>query len=209
MRTSLIALIILLLPELIYSQINAITETGDEVILYKDGRWSYVSGPPDENREIIENTTEFLKDTASTFLVKSNKLNIGIWINPKVWSFSKGGDGDDSEYTFQKRDDDLYALLLTEKTPIPVETLGNIAFENAKKVASDTKIITEEYRTVNNVKVLMIKMSATIQGIKISYMGYYYSNEKGTIQFLTYTSENLAQSFSNEIETVLNGLVEL
>jgi hypothetical protein len=209
MKTLTLTAILILFSGILHSQISAVTETGDQVVLYKDGRWAYVNAPPDENREIAVNKTEFRKDTASTFLVKSSKVNIGVWINPKEWVFSKGPENEDSEYTFQKRDDDLYALLLTEKTPIPLETLKDIALENARKVAADARITSEEYRTVNGVKILMLKMAATIQGIKISYMGYYYSNANGTIQFLTYTSDNLAESFSGEIEKLLNGLTEL
>ncbi|HLP71504.1 MAG TPA: hypothetical protein VK155_01290 [Bacteroidales bacterium] len=209
MKTLTFTAILLLFSGMLYSQVKAVTETGDEVVLYKDGRWAYVNAPPDGNREIAVNETMFSKNAASTFLVKSNKVNIGVWINPKDWIFSKGAENEDAEYSFQKRDDDLYALLLTEKTPIPLETLKDIALENAKKVAADAMITSEEYRNVNGLKILMLKMSATIQGIRISYMGYYYSNANGTIQFLTYTGENLAESFSPDIENLLNGLAEL
>lgn len=210
MKTFTFTVILLLFSNLLFSQIKAVTETGDEVVLYKDGRWAYVSATASQNMEIIMNKTVFRKDTSSTFLVKSSKLNIGVWINPREWIFSKGADNnEDSEYSFQKRDDDLYALLLTEKTPIPLETLKEIALENAKKVAPDATITAQEYRTVNGLKIMMLKMSATVQGIKISYMGYYYSNANGTIQFLTYTGDNLAQTFSGDIEKFLNGLAEL
>lgn len=210
MKTFTLCSIFACLSCLLHSQINAVTETGDQVVLYKDGRWAYVNAPHDSAREIPVNKTEFRRDTSSTFLVKSNKVNIGVWINPKEWVFSKGADNnEDSEYSFQKREDDLYALLLTERTPIPLETLKDIALANAKKVAADARITAEEYRTVNGLKILMLKMSATIQGIAISYMGYYYSNANGTVQFLTYTGDNVAQTFSADIEKFLNGLTEL
>lgn len=209
MKKFFFTVIALLFTNLIYSQIKAITETGDEVILYENGKWAYINKPQDENTIITENKTKFQKDTTSTFLIRSNKLNIGFWINPKVWSFTKDMNNEDSEYTFQKRDDDLYALVISEKISIPIESLKSIALENAKNAAPDAKILSEEYRNVNGIKLLMMKMSATIQGIKIIYTGYYYSNANGTVQFLTYTSENLASAYSNEIEKFLNGLVEL
>ena len=87
--------------------------------------------------------------------------------------------------------------------------MKSIAFENAKSAAPDIRIVDEEYRIVNGTKVLMIQMSGTIQGIKFTYYGYYYSNENGTIQLLTYTATNLLKEYNQDIEAFLNGLVEL
>ncbi|OKS89220.1 hypothetical protein RG47T_4703 [Mucilaginibacter polytrichastri] len=50
-------------------------------------------------------------------------------------------------------------------------------------------------------------MSGTIQGIKIKYLGYYYSDQKGTVQLLAYTSAMLYKEARAEMETFLNGLV--
>ena len=209
MRILFFSALILLSIQLTNAQINAITETGDEVILFNDGTWKYLNDSIMENSVIPTNDKEFLKDKHSTFLVKSKKLNIGIWINPKSWSFSKGTDNDAYEFQFQKNGDDLYGMLISEKTQIPIETLKRIAIKNAKDVAPDIKVIKEEYRTVNGVKVYMMQMSGTIQGIRFTYYGYYYSNSNGTIQLLTYTGENLFDDYLNDIEIFLNGLVEL
>ena len=55
----------------------------------------------------------------------------------------------------------------------------------------------------------MMHMTGTIQGVKFTYYGYYYSNSNGTIQFLSYTGNNLIKTYLNDIEILLNGLVEL
>ena len=41
-----------------------------------------------------------------------------------------------------------------------------------------------------------------------SVYGYYYSNENGTIQILTYTGEKLFDKYKEDIELFLNGFVE-
>lgn len=74
--------------------------------------------------------------------------------------------------------------------------------------SADLKIVKEEYRTVNGIKVLLFQMNGTTQGIKFSYYGYYYSNENGSVQFITYASQKLIQTYFEECETLLNGLVE-
>jgi len=201
--------LILISVQLLHAQINAITETGDEVVLYEDGTWKYIHDSIIENEVIPVNEKKFLKDNKSSFLVKSNKLNVGIWINPKGWSFSKGTESDAFEFQFQKKGDDLYAMLISEKLQIPVETLKGIAIENAKSAAPDVKVIKEEYRNVNGIQVLMMQMSGTIQGMRFTYYGYYYSNANGTIQLLAYTGENLFPNYLTDIEEFLNGLVEI
>ena len=49
-------------------------------------------------------------------------------------------------------------------------------------------------------------MDGTIQGIKFSYFGYYYSDKSGSTQLLAYTASNLADKYKIEIENFLNGL---
>lgn len=199
----------LLFPMFLKAQVNAITETGDEVVLYQDGTWKYLNDSLSEEKATPVNATKFLKDNQSTFLVKSTKLNIGIWMNPISWGFSKGTEQDAYEFEFHKKGDDLYAMLISEKLQIPVETLKIVAIENAKKVAPDIAVIKEEFRKVNGIQVLMMQMAGTIQGLRFTYYGYYYSNSNGTIQLLTYTGENLFNEYLEEIELFLNGLVEL
>lgn len=208
MKNLILTGLIIFSVQLVNAQINAITETGDEVILYDGGTWKYLNDSNIETTEITVNNKEFIKDEKSTFLVKSNKLNIGIWINPKSWKFNKGTDNDAFEFQFQKKGSDLYAMLISEKVQIPLETLKGIAIDNARSVAPDVRIVKEEYRNVNGVKVLMMQMLGTIQGMKFTYYGYYYSNENGTIQLLTYTGENLLNDYMVDIEIFINGFVE-
>ncbi|MCB0636529.1 MAG: hypothetical protein KDC54_07910, partial [Lewinella sp.] len=56
--------------------------------------------------------------------------------------------------------------------------------------------------------VLMLQLEGTIEGIRFNYYGYYYSNENGTVQLITYTSDNLFEDYTEEIETFLSGLAE-
>lgn len=190
------------------AQIKAVTEKGEEVILFNDGTWEYQNEEDFRNTEILTNPEKFQKSEESSFLLKSNRLNIGFWLDPKVWSFKKSTDLD-SEYDFQMRDEDLYGMVITEKIEIPLHTLKTIALENGRDVSPDLKLVKEEYRNVNGIRVLHLHMNGTMQGIKVSYYGYYFSNSSGTVQFLTYTSQNLMDSLKLESEKLLNGLVEL
>ena len=190
------------------AQINAVTENGDEVLLYKDNTWKYSNESLNETVEILRNDKPFTKEKKSSFLVKSSKTNIGVWINPKEWGFSKSKTDSPSEFNFNHKQLDVYGMLIAEKTEVTVEALTDIAYENALEAAPDIKIVEKEYRTVNGLEVIMMKMKGTIQGIKFIYFGYYFSNAQGAFQFLTYTSQNVFNEYKNDMLHLLNGLTE-
>lgn len=191
------------------AQVNAVTELGDQVLLYPNGTWEYLSDSAATELEITLNPNEFKKDEQASFLVKSQKTKIGIWINAKKWTFKKGEGDDVSEYEFERKGEDIYALLVSEKLEIPIEGLADIAYQNAKSAAPDIRIEKKEYRMVNDKKILMMQMSGSMSGMKITYFGYYYSNDSGTVQLLTYTGSKLFNDYLSEIELFLNGLTEL
>ncbi len=198
-----------IITPILYAQQKAITDTGDEVVLYEDGTWKYVNEEELTVKEIPTNPTEFTRSKKSTFLLKSKRLHVGFWLDPKKWSFKKATDNEDAEFEFQLKDGDLYGMVISEKIEIPLETLKSIALENGQAAAPDLQIVKEEYRSVNGMKVLMLQMDGTMQGINFSFFGYYYSNENGTIQFVTYTSQNLLQEYKKVTEELLNGFVEM
>ncbi len=194
--------------QIITAQIKATTENGDEVILNSNGTWNYANAENVEYEAIKDNPARFSKPRNASFLLKSSKIKMGVYLDSKKWSYEKAENNASAEYEFQLKGEDLYGMLICEKIEIPLDVLRGIALGNAKKVSSDIKIIKQEYRKVNNMKMLMLQMNGTLQGIEFSYNGYYYSNKNGTVQFITYTSQKLVESYNTEIEELLNGLVE-
>lgn len=209
MKRITLVLICLLLISVARAQQKAVTEIGEEVTLFEDGTWKYQNEDDLEKTRILINSRAFKKDYNSTFLLKSNKLNVGFWLNPKLWSFKKATDNPDAEYELQLKGGDLYGMIISEKVEIPIETLKSIALETGRLAAPDLKIVKEEYRIVNGTKVLLLQMNGTMQGIKFSYYGYYFSSSNGTVQFITYTSQNLIDGYRKECDILLNGFVEI
>jgi hypothetical protein len=200
-----------LLLVIIYAsaQKKAITDTGEEVILYSNGTWKYINDSVALNENITTNPKVFKKNAASSFLVKSTVFNVGVWINPQKWSFTKSVDNEAAEYEFTLKGKDLYGMMITEGLEIPLETLKTIAIENAKEVAPDAKVVKQEYRNVNGHKVLCLQLNGTTEGIKFSYYGYYFSNANGTLQFVTYTAQNLFEKYITDMDDLLNGFVQV
>lgn len=204
-----ITFLIVCLVNIIYcsAQIKAVTENGDEVFLYENKTWEYSDANTKEKKEIPTNKVSFSKSNDASFFLKSKILpSVGINLNTKKWSFEKSKGEDASEYGFELKGKDAYGMIITEKIEVPLETLKDLALENAKELAPDMNIAFEEYRIVNGNKVLCMQMNGTLKGIKITYFGYYFSNESGSLQFVTYTSQRLFKEFKDEFETLLNGL---
>ncbi len=187
------------------AQTSAITDKGDEVVLYDDGTWKYVN---DDNQPLMItlNEEEFIRPKSSSFKLKSDIVSMNFWFNPKLWSFGKAKNNPAAEYELQLKGQDLYAMIICEKVEIPLVSLKSIAYENAKLNAPDLVIVEQDYRMVNGKKMLFLQMDGTIQGIKFSYFGYYYSSASGTIQFLSYTSQNLLKEYRQICEDLLNGM---
>ena len=205
-KLTLIISLIIFITNQGFSQIQAVTDKGDQVTLYEDGTWKYTNDSSEtEEKEIPVSNIAYGKNEKSSFEVKSTKVNAGVYINTKDWTYIKNPIADAQEYTFQSRGKDIYAMMITEKVDIPIENLKKLALSNAKDAAPDTKIVTEEYRMVNGKKIFFMQMNGSIEGMKFTYLGYYYSSEGGTIQFISYTTQNLLEEYKNDMFELLNG----
>jgi hypothetical protein len=191
-----------------YSQrIAVIKDSGKEVELNDNGTWQFVYDDPTGSIKL--DTLILSKPKESEFLVRSNKLKYGIWINKKKWNYTKSPvDGSTpTEYKFRLLGEDAYGMIIAEKIELPIENLMDIAVENAKDAAPDIEVTKRECRIVNSVLLYSLQMEGTIQGIKFVYFNYYYSDENGSIQFLTYTSKKLFMTYKPDMEALLNGFV--
>jgi len=198
----------MLSASLSYAGQKAITDTGDQIILNSDGTWTYVNKDTLKSQNIEVNPVQFTRPKDSTFQVKSERNKAAVWINPEKWLFRKSENNNTLEYEFKLKDDDLYAMIVTERIEVPLDSLADIALNNARSAAPDAKIMRHEYRMLNGKKVLYLEINGTIKGINFEYFGYYFSNSSGTTQLITYTSSNLVPKLSPEISSFLDGLDE-
>ena len=201
-----LALAICLLSMTAHASQRAVTDEGNIVILNENGTWAYESSDTSKITEIKLNKNTFKKNSESTFPLKSTKNNSQFWIDPKKWTFKKSDGVNQHEYDFQlKGGKDLYGMAITERIQIALANLTQLALQNAKAVAPDTQIVHQEYRVVNGNKVIYLEMEGTMQGIKFTYLGYYFSDSSGSTQYLIYTGSNLVSDYKTEIDKFLNG----
>lgn len=206
MKTFFLLLLLLLNPTS-YADQKAITDTGEEIIIFNDGTWRYVNDTNAGSKKIEINKYKFFKTNDSSFLLKSKRNNSAYWINPDKWIFKKADNNESAEYEFQAKNKDIYGMAITEEISIPLDSLSEIALSNAKNAVPNIQIIEKEYRIVNGKKVLYLVMRGTTSGINLTYLGYYFSDSSGTTQFLTYTATNLVEKYKSTINDFLNGLI--
>lgn len=198
--------IILLISSISHAAQQAVTDTGEVVILNDDGTWKYSSEPEKAFVKLTTNKQVFKKPKNSSFQLKSTKNDSVFWLNTKKWAFTKETNNKEAEYEFKLKGEDLYAMAITEAVEIDVNSLTDIALSNAKIAAPDVQVINKEYRVVNNKKVIYMEIKGTIQSIKFTYLGYYYTSPSGSTQLIVYTGTNLVSKYRNEINDMLNGL---
>ncbi len=122
------------------AQTRAITDTGQEVVLYSNGTYAYVNEEDAAAVDIPTSPKTFTKTENASFLLKSKKVNVGFWLDPKLWSFGESKENPDAEYEVVLKGEDLYGVIITEKIEVPLETLKNVAIENARQIAPDIKV---------------------------------------------------------------------
>ena len=210
MKRTLLSLLILFSVPCFAAQ-NAITDTGEEVILNNDGTWKFRSGKSSSSTaastKVKTNSKKFYKSKESSFLLKSKKNESAIWINPKKWTFVKSDPTKATEYKLRLKDKSLYGMMITEEIELPLKTISNAALANAQRAAPNAKITKREYRTVNGLKVLYQEITGSIQKVNFTYVSYNFSNKSGSTQLVMYTANNLVKKYRPEIFKLLNGLV--
>lgn len=197
-------LLFLFLSGSLFAQKYATTDEGLRVQLNDDGTWVLLE--QDSTIKIELNPKIFTSSSKNIAVKKSAVNDIILNYNPIKWKIEPKTDNEDAEYEFEHVKGSAYCMAITEKMEIPMETLKDIAFNNLKESAPDSKIELAEYRKVNGKKVLHMVMSGTMQGVKFVYYGYYYSNENGTTQLICYTGRKLLDDYKADFEDFLNGM---
>jgi len=172
---------------------RAKTADGKEVILRPDGTWSFVG--------------EYRRDGKAALAYKAKRGTFAVYLLPDVWKKVEKPDNEAVEVAFEHKDGDIMAFVIAERIEIPLATLKKAAIENVRLVDKDAKVVLDEKRTVNGKEFLCLTQEATVEGIPVTYHGYYYSGDEGSIQVLTWTGRNLFKELRPQMEGFLNGFV--
>ncbi|MGC4072977.1 MAG: hypothetical protein QM760_10730 [Nibricoccus sp.] len=175
--------------------IQAKTDDGRVVLLKEDGTWAFATPAP-AKKSAAAGTTSKAAGKRDAYTVAYNS---------KQWRVRKG-DQDPVDLKFTTSDGDGYAMAIYERLTIPVETLLEVALQNAIEAAPDAEIVAQEKVQINGREFVRLKIRGTIQNIKFLYYGIYGSGDWGTIQLICYTGENLYPEYKKRFEELHSGL---
>jgi hypothetical protein len=129
---------------------------------------------------------------------------MSVFYDLAKWKQTPTTDPTRSEFTNVRGDG--FAVVIAERTAIPTDTIANIALANIRKQDPAARLTLKQKRRVGAVDVWFQTVDATVKGIPVSYYGYYYGGQSGTIQVLTYTGRNLINDYQGDFLEFLNGL---
>jgi len=196
------------------AQTMAVTLEGDTVYLYSDGTWDFTGEFADYSigspllPEELTYAGSYKSPASNASEVTGPESGYKVKYNPKEWEKIVPGEiNDDASHAFQMKNDDGYAMVIFERVGIPLESLGQIAIDQAFNVAPDLNLEKAEKRTINGKEMLCLQMSGITSGIPFTYLGYYYSDENRSIQFIAFTGSNRFEVVRDQFEAMLNGLI--
>jgi hypothetical protein len=195
----------LLMGAATHAQQFATTEDGKRIRLNENGTWQFAEAVPSKNPDSA--TKLFSKPQASTIFAKSAKNRFAFWYDKSIWKVSHDVNNEAAEFELSLLKGEAFAMFISEKVEIDLENLKAIALKNAREQDPNTKLDKEETRIINEQKVKFLQMSGEAHGVKFVYVGYYTSNNSGTLQFVCFTSRNLFKSYESDFQNLLNGLV--
>jgi hypothetical protein len=186
------------------AQITAITEKGSAVILFSNGTWRYLN---DSVKVPTLDPPHYTIPVSSTAVLKGEETRYVVWYNNNKWNLLPDTAFASSEYAFEDQSGELIAIIIAERTQIPLTTVREAAINSFKKNGSECRIAEEQKIWVNGTEGLLLKIDALVDGIPVSYLNGYFSTREGTFQLITYTAYNLFDLHRGDMIELISGFV--
>lgn len=167
---------------------------GRTAVLFDDGSWAYWSDLGTESGS-----------SPGTVTVSDSRDIVSVTYDSDVWTRYPEPRtlSPDASLAFSHREGDAYALVIAERTSIPLKTLSNMVLQNARVVATDAEIVSSEPGTVNGEQGLFVDVEATVNGIPIRYHNLVWSGDEGSVQVITFASQNLFEEYRADFDRFL------
>ncbi|OAV45200.1 hypothetical protein [Lewinella sp. 4G2] len=217
----LLLAIALLLPIIsVSAQTLAVTEYGDTIFVYDNGTWSYdmLDEMPEQetvfdylNQEldIVEIEAPFTTPAKAQKVLTAPNDMFDVKYDASVWKRVPPATlNEDATFAIQGKERDIWCVVIAEETEISKDKLLLIA-KNTLDESSGKKseILSVEARNVNGTDLLRGVLKADLNGLVIVFDSYYYSNDAGSVQFVTWTTETVWKRNQEMIHDLLNGFV--
>jgi len=185
------------------AQQYATTDEGKRVLLKDNGLWEIVV----EEEAFGGSPVYFSKSPKSKQAVKGKLIPYEIWYSNEKWTVLGKSENSLAEYTLKHKDGDVMAAVVAERIQVDLDKLVEIALNNLKNSASEYRIVDWKNATINNNVGKLLRINAIVQGIDFTYLIFYFSNERGSFQLMTFTSNNLFADYEKDLMELISGFV--
>lgn len=205
-----------------FSQTQATTIKGDTVYLYDNGTWSFeLQESPTTVSDGLEYLTEVIKiDTVDQKFKKPKNARkeltnewdmFRIHYDDSLWERVPPATlNEEAEFALKSKTTDIWSVVISEETPVDMDALFKIAKNTmSDEMEQEPKLIRTEIKNVNGVQILHGTMEVKFSGILLIFDSYYFSNPKGSVQFITWSSTTIWKKNKALIEDLLNGFIAL
>lgn len=128
---------------------------------------------------------------------------MSVRYDPSKWKQTPTTDA--NRFEFKHVRGEGFAVIIAEHAAIPTDNIADIAFANIRKQDPNARMTLKQKRRVGGVDLWFQTVEATIKGTPVTYMGYYYGGQGGTVQVLTYTARSLVNDYGPDFTEFLNG----
>ena len=99
-------------------------------------------------------------------------------------------------------------IIITEPTVIPADKLFKVAKNQMQeRMGTKVEVVKTELRIVNGKEMIRGVVKLNVSEIDFVFDSYYYSDDRGSIQVTSWTSEGVWNRNPNFNQNVLNGII--
>lgn len=183
-------------------EMGRVTFEGKEIILFDDNSWHYAE--KSANKE-----TTVQKSNGDCVTLKSKIVPASICLDDKIWKV--GNASGDTEFSFNTKTGDLYLLMITESTAIPLKAFEKAVIANAQNAAGlkPVKTVLNERINFQGQEWGHMIYLVDLDGLIIKYDNYFtlFKGEKaGSVQFVFYTTPENYDKVKPNIDTAAAGI---
>lgn len=183
---------------------GASAATQRTVILHPDGTWASRDGLPVAPAPLTASAAYHRPRSANAYVAGAT-VPYGIWINPHTWHRDADEPGQVVERHFTHASGEAWGAVIAEPTRLTFDYVKAFVLQSARKHMTDAEIVIQEKRVINGHEVMFLNIRGQHQASPLTYLNYYYVGDEGTVQVYTWTLQNLAAKYQQDMLNLLNG----
>jgi hypothetical protein len=130
--------------------------------------------------------------------------HVSLKYDPDLWR--PAASHSDGQFAFSHSSGGAHALVASERTAVPIDSVEDIALANAQAADPHASVVFRDRRWVSGLTFVSLKIEATVGTIPMVHWGRYYVGEGGTVQVVTYTEKSRLPEYERDFTEFLNGL---